>query len=171
MIHGLETGEVAPEFSLIGADGMIHTLVDYRGFKGTCFCFFTLDNNKSLKAIKDLKEIAAEYKQKSIAFVGVCIKQEESFRETLKTLKGFDMGFDLLVDSTGDLSSKFDIAAVPHTFLFNQSKRLIYSGKVLDEASGQNYVVEALDQLVGGLPIKTPWTQPDAEEIKPFSYV
>ncbi|MCH9620739.1 MAG: hypothetical protein S4CHLAM20_01400 [Chlamydiia bacterium] len=169
MRHGLETGEIAPEFSLIGADGMIHTLVDYRGFKGICFCFFTLEGEESKKALDELKILQQQYKQKSIAIVGICIKQEESFRETLKALKGLNLGIDLLVDATGDLSSKFDIATTPHTFIFNQSHCLIYSGAISN--GSDNYLSNALDQLIGGLPIKTPWTEPLGREVKPLAYV
>lgn len=171
MRHGLETGDMAPEFSLIGADAMIHTLVDYKGYKGTCFCFITLGCQKSDKAIEELKRLQELYKQKSIAFVGICIRQDETFRECLKALKAFDVDFDLLVDGTGDLSSKFDIEIVPHTFIFNQSKHLIYSGTILNETTGQNYVEAALDELVGGLPISCPWTEVDGSRISRLSFV
>jgi peroxiredoxin len=165
MRHGLNTGDIAPEFSLIGADGMIHTLVDYKGFKGTCFVFFTLDGKDRENTLNELDRLKEHYKHKSIAFVGVCIKQEEGFRETLKTLKSFNLDIDLLVDATGAFSSQFNVNIAPHAFIFNQRNHLIYSGCIIDAQTEQNYISEALDQLIGGLPIKNPWTEPVGSEV------
>ncbi len=167
MKQGLETGDRAPEFSLIGSDGMIHTLVDYKGYKGVCFCFFSTTCQTSQKALQEINLLKSNFFKKSIAFVGICIKDaNHSFSAMLEELNTLGCNFDLLLDATGDLSKRFGIETTPHFFIFNQSKHLIYSGRLKDdyfEIDGENninYVGNALDQLVGALPIEIPQTEP-----------
>ena len=96
MRRSLVTGDKAPEFSLIGSDGMIHTLVDFKGYKGVCICFFSLTCEESKKALPMLKDLKERYRSKSIAFVGVCGKEEmDSFSETLTKFKALELGFDV----------------------------------------------------------------------------
>ncbi len=157
MAKGLHTGDKAPEFSLIGADGMIHTMVDYKGFKGVCFCFLsrTCKISKQMQPkINDLQE-----KYKSIAFVGIFGKDEaESFTATLEELRNSGLNIDILLDSTKDLTNKFSIQKTPHFFVFNQSKHLIYSGALQSVDGSEEYLAKALYELVGGLPISLPMT-------------
>lgn len=165
MKRSLVTGDKTPEFSLIGSDGMIHTLVDFKGYKGVCFCFFSLGCEMSKKTFPVLKKLKELYSKKSIAFVGVCGKEQmSSFSETLAKFKDLDLGFDILLDATNDLHNRFGVQTTPHAYIFNQGKHLIYSGRILkntSDAMGEqnaNYIALALDQLVGGLPIETPVT-------------
>lgn len=157
MIKGLNTGDKAPEFSLIGADGMIHTLVDYKGFKGVCFCFLARGCKTSKETFSKINKLQEKYK--SIAFVGVFAKDAaESFTSTLEELKALPLEVDILLDSTKDLSNKFSIETTPHFFVFNQSKHLIYSGAFEDQNTKEEYLANALYELIGGLPISTPTT-------------
>ena len=88
----------------------------------------------------------------------------DSFSETLTKFKALELGFDVLLDTTTDLRNKFGVETTPHCFIFNQSKHLIYSGRILKDPSAEigreniNYISLALDQLVGGLPIEIPFT-------------
>ncbi len=173
MKRSLVTGDKTPEFSLIGSDGMIHTLVDFKGYKGVCFCFFSLTCEMSKNAFPMFKELKQRYRSKSIAFVGVCGKEElDSFSETLTRFKALELGFDVLLDTTKDLSNKFGVQITPHCYIFNQSKHLIYSGRILKDPNAAiggeniNYVSLALEQLVGGLPIEFPSTDPIGSPIE-----
>lgn len=178
MQQGLETGDKAPEFSLIGSDGMIHTLVDYKGYKGVCFCFFSLTCETSQRALEEINLLKNDFSKKSIAFIAIASKeQDDSFSGMLEKLNGLGCNFDLLLDATGDLSRKFGIETTPHFFIFNQSKHLIYSGRLKDDyfhpdgESNLNYVASALNQLVGALPIGVPETEAIGTSLKAFSGV
>jgi|GEM_PF-3835021 len=159
----MKTGDKAPEFSLIGTDGFIHTLKDYKGFKGICLCFLSLTCEESKKSFSLLKELNLRYKQKSIAFIGIFQKEEkETFTASLEKLNRLELDFDLLLDATNDLLNKFKVKTRFHCYIFNQSKLLIYSGRILEnpeKADSRNFVSLALDQLVGGLPIENPCTE------------
>lgn len=177
MRQTLKTGNKAPEFSLIGADGMIHTMVDYKGYKGICFCFLSLNCVASKNSLKEIEKLKECYQNKSIAFVCIFDKRaEDSFSETLTNLKDLKLNSDLLLDATGDLKRKFGVTTTPQYFIFNQSKHLIYSGclktSIADEASVENpnYISLALDQLVGGLPIETPYTDPIGTPVAEYSF-
>ena len=165
MSRGLNTGDKAPEFSLIGADGMIHTLVDYKGFKGICFCFLSQTCKTSQESLESITKLQEQYK--SIAFVAIYGKAEQdSFTETLASLNKLGLTIDILLDSTKDLATKFSIEATPHFFIFNQSKHLIYSG-ALNNGSVE-YLSTALYELVGGLPITTPKTKITGTPVQDF---
>ena len=156
-MKGLNTGDKAPEFSLIGADGMIHTLVDYKGYKGICFCFLSQTCTTSQNAFKKISALQEKYR--SIAFVGIFGKEPDaSFTETLENLKSLGLGIDILLDSTKDLTGKFSVETVPHFFVFNQSKHLIYSGALESKDGQEEFLATTLYELVGGLPISSPRT-------------
>jgi peroxiredoxin len=170
MRNGIEIGDKTPGFSLIGSDGMIHTLIDYKGFKGVCFFFFSLNCEYSKELICEIIALKEQFKTKSIAFVGICKKDTfTSFGESLTRLAGLNMGMDTLLEATGDLFGKFGVMVTPHFFIFNQSKHLIYSGLLKDQKT--NYVSLALDQLVGGIPISTPKTEPVGSIIQDFAFI
>ena len=151
MKFGLQVGGRTPEFSLIGSDGMIHTLVDYKGYKGVCFFFFSKDCEKSQVALKEMQKLKLEYSKKSIAFVGIYRKKDqESFSGALEDLKDLKVNFDLLLDGTKDLINKFGVDVFPYFFIFNQSKHLIYKGRAKDQlenSTSKNYLAQALDQV------------------------
>ena len=177
-MRSLVTGDKTPEFSLIGSDGMIHTLNDFKGYKGVCFCFFSLTCNESKRTFPMFKELKERYTTKSIAFVGVCGKEErDSFSETLAKFKALDLGFNVLLDTTKELIKKFGVYTTPDCYIFNQSKHLIYSGRVLKDLNSErakentNYIALALDQLVGGLPIEFPSTDPIGSPIEVLTTV
>jgi peroxiredoxin len=168
MRSSIQIGSKAPSFSLIGADGMIHTLIDYRGFKGICFFFFSLKCESSKKIFEDVIKLKENYKNKSIAFVGICIKDPYiSFSDSLKGLSELNLGVDLLLEATGNLVDKFGVEVTPHFYIFNQSNLLIYKGLVRD--SKINYISLALDQLVGGMVITNPETEALGSSIFEFS--
>lgn len=173
MSRGLEVGDRTPEFSLIGADGMIHTLDDYKGFKGVCFAFFADHEKLSTVAISEMEKLKADYAKKSIAFAGIYRKSaEESFSGVLEALKNLHLDIDVLLDGTGDLSRKFSIESYPTFFIFNQSKHLIYKGRAFEKSDDQtsvNYLSTALDELIGGLPISYPETNPEHRERETIS--
>lgn len=178
MRQSLKTGDKAPEFSLIGADGMIHTMVDYKGFKGVCFCFLSLKCDASKKNLKEIEKLKDKYASKSIAFVCIFDKEASaSFSDTLTKLKNLHLNADVLLDATGDLRAKFQVTCTPHYFIFNQSKHLIYSGCLQSDIEtpcseyNPNYIANALDQLVGGLPIKTPVTDPVGSAVQELSFL
>lgn len=165
MRHNIQIGDKTPEFSLIGSDGMIHTLVDYKGYKGVCFFFFSLTCNVSKKAFKEIENLKLNFKKKSIAFVGICNKDiEDSFSNALKKLNDLNLDTDLLLDATGDITNKFGVTSTPHFFIFNQSRHLIYNGcckkNLFQETNldNPNYITQTLNELVGGIPISIPKT-------------
>jgi peroxiredoxin len=170
MSRDLNTGDKAPEFSLIGADGMIHTLVDYKGYKGVCFCFLSQTCGFSKKSLPGISKLQEQYK--SIAFVAVYGKEEDaSFTETLSELNNLGLTIDILLDSTKDLTTKFSVQTTPHFFIFNQSKHLIYSGAHYSEDQSADNIANALYELVGGLPISTPKTSPIGTATTEFATV
>ncbi|MCH9624683.1 MAG: Thiol-disulfide oxidoreductase ResA [Chlamydiia bacterium] len=170
MSRDLNTGDKAPEFSLIGADGMIHTLVDYKGYKGVCFCFLSQTCKFSKKSIPEITKLQEQYK--SIAFVAVYAKDEQaSFTETLSQLNNLGLTIDILLDSTKDLTRKFSVHTTPHFFIFNQSKHLIYSGAHFNQDDSIDYIANALYELVGGLPISTPKTIPTGTSTTAFATI
>lgn len=108
---------------------------------------------------------------------GIAYIRANPFCETLAKFKALDLGFNVLLDTTRELIKKFGVHTTPDCYIFNQSKHLIYSGRVLKDLNSErtkentNYIALALDQLVGGLPIEFPSTDPIGSPIEVLTTV
>jgi hypothetical protein len=79
---------------------------------------------------------------------------------------GFKGTFEAL-DSTGTLGKAFGAETTPHMFVIDASGKLAYMGAIDsipsfstdDIAKADNYVVDAVDELLAGKPVTTPQTK------------
>ena len=79
----LKVGDAAPEFSMKGTDGKMHTLADYKGKKAVVIAWFPK------------------------AFTGGCTKECKSMREDGKELKAFDVAYFTASCDTPELNADF----------------------------------------------------------------
>ena len=158
----LRTGEKAPDFELLGADGRTHSRAEY-GSKEGLLVVFMCNHCPYVKAKTDaLNEIYQAYGDR-IGMAGINSNDAASYPEdsyeNMKSMaaeKGF--GFDYLVDDTQEVAKRYGAMCTPDPFLFDKDHRLIFHGR-LDDGHGPDgkvtvrTMMENIGRMLAGEPV------------------
>ncbi|MDI1321488.1 MAG: redoxin domain-containing protein [Algoriphagus sp.] len=141
----LNIGDQAPPFNLPDVDGNFHTLEDYADAE-VFVINFTCNHCPTAQAYEDrFIKVVDEYKGKKVAFVAISsnspigILPEElgytDLSDTYDEMKTRSMdksyNFPYLYDGdTHEFSLAYGPTATPHVFVFDKSRKLIYSGRI-----------------------------------------
>lgn len=174
----LAVGAKAPDFCLPGIDGKNHCLADYASSK-VLVLVFTCNHCPTAQLYESrIKQIAADYKDKSVAFVAIQPNNPMAVRfdemgytdvgdsfEDMKTRAEYrKFNFPYLYDGeTQSVSKVYGPTATPHVFVFDAERKLRYEGRV-DNNPRENLVTKkdarlAIDAVLAGQPVavaKTP---------------
>jgi len=179
--HGpptLAIGSVAPDFCLKGVDGQTHCLKEYASAKVLMIAFICNHCPTSQLYETRIKQIAADYKDHGVVVVAIepnspnAVRLDEmgytdvgdSFEEMQIRAEYRHFNFPYLYDGEDQkISNLYGPAATPHIFIFDQDRKLRYSGRV-DNNPRENLVTRrdarlALDAVLAGKPVeiaKTP---------------
>ncbi len=130
----LKTGDLAPDFDLMGIDDKKHSLNNYKDYEGL-LVIFICNHCPYVKAkIEAIKEIHEKFKDK-IAVVGINSNDpvnypDDSFENMKKTAQEKNMKFDYLVDETQEIAKKYGAICTPDPFLFDKQMKLIFHGRI-----------------------------------------
>lgn len=141
----LEIGAQAPDFSLPGTDGKSYSLASFKA-SNILVMVFTCNHCPTAQAYEDrLIQLKKDYENKGVAVVAVSPNDPGSIRldelgysdlgdsfEEMKIRarqKGFN--FPYLYDGeTEKMSMAYGPVATPHVFIFDQSRKLRYQGRI-----------------------------------------
>jgi len=132
----LQTGDMAPDFELLGIDDKQHSLTNYKDYKGL-LVIFMCNHCPYVKAkIDAIKEIHEKFKDR-IALVGInsndSIKYpDDSFESMKQVVEEKDLKFDYLMDEDQETAKKYGAVCTPDPFLFDQNRKLIFHGRIDD---------------------------------------
>ena len=132
----LKTGDVAPNFELIGTDDQKHSLDGYEDYKGL-LVIFMCNHCPYVKAkIEAIKEIHEKFND-SIALIGInsndSIKYpDDSFESMKQVVEEKGIKFDYLIDGNQEIAKKYGAVCTPDPFLFDQNRKLIFHGRIDD---------------------------------------
>jgi len=159
----LKTGDVAPDFDLIGTDDKQHSLNYYKDYQGV-LVIFMCNHCPYVKAkIDAIKEIHEKFKG-SVALIGINSNDpvdypDDSFENMKKIAleKGFD--FDYLVDETQEVAKKYGAVCTPDPFLFNKDRKLIFHGKIdnstkLEDTATEKTMINNIEKFLAGKKIE-----------------
>ena len=143
----LAIGAKAPDFSLTGVDGKTYTL-NYFKNSPILVIVFTCNHCPTAQAYEDrVIRLAADYKSKGVAVVAImpndpqAINLEElgytdmsdSFDEMKLRARQKNFNFPYLYDgATQSVAHAYGPIATPHVFIFDQNRKLCYSGRIDD---------------------------------------
>ncbi len=169
----LPIGAAAPDFSLPGVDGKTYSLKSFTKSK-FLVVIFTCNHCPTAQAYEDsIKQLVIEYKSKNVAFVAISPNDAKSIRldelgytdlsdgfEDMKIrAKDKQFNFPYLFDgATSAASLLYGPQATPHIFIFDQDRKLQYTGRI-DDGLGEPGLAKsfdtrnALNQLVAGKPV------------------
>ncbi|MCE9653085.1 MAG: thioredoxin family protein [Nitrosarchaeum sp.] len=155
----LKTGDVAPEFQLLGVDDKKHTLNDYSNCQGI-LVIFMCNHCPYVKAkVEALNELFEKCGDK-IAIIGINSNDskdypEDSFENMKKMAKEKKFKFHYLVDPTQEIAKKYGAICTPDPFLFNKNRQLVFHGKIdnamkPDDIASEKTMINNIKKLLSG---------------------
>lgn len=143
----LEIGAKAPDFSLPATDGKTYSLKDFAS-SNVLVIIFTCNHCPTAQAYEErIKQLVTDYKSKGVAVVAISPNDPESvtlgemgytdlgdsFEEMKIRAKDQRFNFPYLYDGKDSrLSMQYGPQATPHVFIFDNERKLRYSGRIDD---------------------------------------
>jgi peroxiredoxin len=167
-VQMLEIGAPAPDFELPGVDDKTYRLSDFVEAK-LLMVIFTCNHCPTAQAYEArIMQLHADYQARGVALVAISPNDPMAVRldelgytdlsDSLEEMKirarerGFK--FPYLYDGeTQETSRKFGVIATPHVFIFDQTRRLRYAGRIDNSEVAtvtSHDAREALDALLAG---------------------
>lgn len=160
----LKLGDRAPAFSLPGVDGETYRLEDLSSSKVLCVIFMCNHCPYVKATIDRIIALQRDYAGKGVHIVGINSNEtvnhpEDSFEQMVRWAKEKRFNFPYLRDDTQAVARAYGAERTPHIFLFDQQRRLRYTGAVDDNTQDatkaqRHYLREAIEALLVGQPVK-----------------
>jgi len=176
MSYTLQIGDRAPNFeNLLSTEGKRCGQKDFNN-KPFKVIFFTCNHCPYVTGSDELTREVAEEFQDSAVFIGVNSNsentyEEDSYQNMVKRMESFRFPWVYLHDETQEMAIDYGALKTPHFFIFNESWKLIYTGRNTDnprdisqKTSNDLYI--ALDQATKDEDISIPVTNPIGCNIK-----
>ena len=168
----LPIGAKAIDFSLPATDGKTYTLKDFASSK-ILVIIFTCNHCPTAQAYEErMKQLVVDYKSKGVAVVAISPNDPQAvtlgemgytdlgdtFEEMKIRAQDQQFNFPYLYDGeTSEISMQYGPQATPHVFIFDQQRKLRYSGRIDDgEKPGSAKTHDtrnAIDALLAGKPV------------------
>lgn len=167
----LAIGDAAPDFKLPGVDSKDHALADFKEAK-LLLVVFTCNHCPTAQAYEErIGKLHADYKDRGVAVVAIspndplAVRLDElgytdlgdSLEDMKLRAKEQDFQFPYLYDGeTQATSLAYGVLATPHVFLFDQDRKLRYSGRIDDsdvKTVTSHDTRSAIDAILAGQPV------------------
>lgn len=154
-------GTSAPDFSLPGTDGKMHSLAEFAG-KRALLVMFICNHCPFVKLVADeLAKIGREYQAKGAGVVAISANNvathpEDSPQKMVEEAKRRGYTFPYLYDETQKTALAYHAACTPDFFLYDAGRKLVYRGQLDGARPGNGVAVTgndlraALDALLAG---------------------
>jgi peroxiredoxin len=172
LYNTLEIGRPAPDFALTGIDGRTSSLKDFSDAK-ILVVIFTANHCPTAQAYEDrIVQLVEDYKDKGVSIVAISPNDPKALHlnelgytdlsDTLEEMKirSKDKGFNFPYLYDGDeqkVAHAYGPVATPHVFVFDEDRRLRYTGRVdNNERIGKATVHDtrnAIEALLNGKPV------------------
>ncbi|MGK9475258.1 thioredoxin family protein [Melioribacter sp. OK-6-Me] len=163
----LKLGSKAPDFSLEGVDGKTYSLDSFKE-KEALIVIFSCNHCPYVQAYEDrIIKIQEDYAGR-VQVVAINSNDdvkypEDSFEEMKIRAEKKKFNFPYLRDETQETARAYGATHTPEIFLFDKKRELRFHGKIDDNwqepaAVKQNYLRDALDELLSGKEISVPET-------------
>jgi Peroxiredoxin len=151
-------GATIEEFTLPDVDGRDHALKSLKGKNGTVLIFISVQCPVSNAYNERMEKLAADYKSKGIAVVGVNANSTEDAGAVKAHATEKGLTFTILKDPGNKLADKLGATRTPEAYFLDSNNKLLYHGRI--DNSQNPAAIEssdlrmALDAALAGKPIE-----------------
>ena len=176
MIFTLQIGEKAPDFELPATDGKSYQLRDFDDAK-VLVMFFTCNHCPYVLGSDEVtRQTAEQFILQGVKFVGINSNSvntyvEDSFDHMVERMNAQRFPWLYVYDESQDVARAYGALRTPHFYLFDQVRKLIYTGRGVDNPRDTskmtvNDLERALQEHLAGNPVSMPVTNPIGCNIK-----
>jgi thiol-disulfide isomerase/thioredoxin len=176
MTYTIELGDKAPRFeNLLSTDGSFYSIDEFND-KPLKVIFFTCNHCPYVTGSDELTRSIAETFKDDVEFIAINSNstntyQEDSFENMVARMESLRFPWLYLHDETQNTALDYGALKTPHFFVFNDSWRLIYTGRNTDNPidtsqKTTNDLFNALEEAIQGKKISVPITNPIGCNIK-----
>ena len=176
MTYTIELGDKAPRFeNLLSTDGSFYSIDEFND-KPLKVIFFTCNHCPYVTGSDELTRSIAETFKDDVEFIAINSNsantyQEDSFENMVTRMESLRFPWLYLYDETQNTALDYGALKTPHFFVFNDSWRLIYTGRNTDNPidtsqKTTNDLSNALEEAIQGKKISVPITNPIGCNIK-----
>ncbi|HAG91136.1 MAG TPA: thioredoxin family protein [Bdellovibrionales bacterium] len=183
----VNVGDKAPDFSLMGHDGKVHSLKEDLGsyvvlewYNPGCPYVKKHYNSKNMQNLqKEIQSLQLEGKAPVIWYsISSSNKGKQGHMDVSKAAKNYsEKGLRskaILLDSDGKVGKAYGATTTPHMFIVNAKGLVIYEGAIDDQPSAnkktlkgaKNYIRMAFEDLEKGNSVKVASTNPYGCSVK-----
>lgn len=147
MSYTLTIGAEAPNFELIGTDRKNYSLKHFKNAK-LLVIFFTCNHCPYvIGSDEDTRQIVEKFSEEEVQFVAINSNSantypEDSFERMIFRMKEKKFPWIYLHDESQEVARKYGALKTPHFFLFNESRKLIYTGRAVDSPRDTSNIKE-----------------------------
>jgi len=164
----LARGAPAPDFSLPGIDGQNHSLGEYAKSRVLAVVFTGNSCPASQLYESRLRKLAGDYRDRGVTLVAINPNTPAALQpadlsfsdvgESLDDMKSRaahrSLEYPYLSDQAQTVAQQFGVVSTPHIFVFDQSRKLHYEGRIDDDlredAVKSSYARSAIDAVLAG---------------------
>jgi len=176
MAYTLEIGSTAPGFNLPATDGKQYDLHDFDA-SSVVVIFFTCNHCPYVLGSDEVtRQTVLRFKDHGVTFIAINSNSphtypEDDFSHMVERMAREKFPWIYLYDASQDIARKYGALKTPHFYVFDESRKLIYTGRGVDsprnsDAITVNDLENALAQYLDGKTIETPVTNPIGCNIK-----
>ena len=170
MAFTIEIGDNAPQFSLPSTDGSTYSLSDFEDYRFLVI-FFTCNHCPYVLGSDEItRETATKYQPMGVKCVGINSNSdktypEDSFDNMVTRMEEYRFPWIYLRDEDQSIALAFGALRTPHFFVFDENRKLVYTGRGVDNPRDpsrmtENNLDQVLDEITAGKPVSVPVTNP-----------
>ena len=176
MAYTLSIGENAPDFDLVGTDVDYYSLDSFQEYENLII-FFTCNHCPYVTGSDEVTRATVEkFQETRFKFVAINSNskntyEEDSFENMVKRIDDLKFAWLYLYDETQKVAKDYGALKTPHFFVFNQERKLVYTGRGVDSPKDSsnikvNDLERVLEELKDDRKISVPVTNPIGCNIK-----
>jgi len=175
MSFTLEIGATAPDFRLPATDGSSYSLSDFN--EDYLVIFFTCNHCPYVIGSDEVTRASAmRFAPEGVRFIGInsnsaATYQEDDFPHMVRRMEEQKFPWLYLYDESQEVALTYGALRTPHFYVFNRERKLVYTGRGVDQPRDASKITvndldRALEELVAGLPVSVPVTNPIGCNVK-----
>ena len=151
-------GSTIEEFSLPDVNGTERSLKSLAGKNGTVLLFIAVQCPVSNAYNERMEKLAADYKAKGIAVVGINSNVAEDAAAVKSHAAEHKLSFPILKDAGNKIADKLGASVTPEAYFLDAGNKLVYHGRIDNSRNAAqvetNDLRNALDAAINGKPVE-----------------